>query len=87
MHARLASLCSVQVVVKLATMGSGPPAREPAFTEEQRKSMMLAEHRRREELKKLMEDEEDEYLGSAWADPKQLASGLQGVSNVSWRPK
>lgn len=76
-----------KVVVKLATMGSGPPAREPAFTEEQRKSMMLAEHRRREELKKLMEDEEDEYLGSAWADPKQLASGLQGVSNVSWRPK
>jgi hypothetical protein len=49
--------------------------------------MMLAEHRRREEVKRLVEDEEDQYLNSAWSDPKQLATGLQGLSGVSWRPK
>ena len=71
----------------MSTAGSGPPGREPAFTEEQRRAMMLAEHRRREEVKRLVEDDEDQYLNSAWSDPKQLATGLQGLSGVSWRPK
>jgi len=76
-----------KVVVKLNTTGSGPPVREPLFNEEERKAMMLAEHRRREEIKKLLEDEDEEHLNSAWSNPKQLATGLQGLSNVSWKPK
>jgi len=76
-----------KVVVKLNTTGSGPPVREPLFNEEERKAMMLAEHRRREEIKKLLEDEDEEHLNSAWSNPKQLATGLQGLSSVSWKPK
>merc|ERR1712226_302724 len=76
-----------KVVVKLATVGAGPPVREPAFTEAQRKQMMMAEHRRREEVKRLLEDEEDQYLDTEWASPKQLSRGLQGLSDISWRPK
>jgi len=76
-----------KVVVKLATSGGGPPVREPLFTEDQKKQMMMAEHRRREEVKRLLEDEEDQYLNSDWANSKQLSRGLQGLSDISWRPK
>lgn len=77
-----------KVVVKLGLAGSGPPAREPLMTEDQRKVLMLAEHRRREETKRLLEDEEDQYLGSSWADPGHLKAGLQGLGQgVSWKPK
>lgn len=75
-----------KVVVKLSTVGSGPPAREPAFSEEQRKQMMLAEHRRREEIKKLVEDSEDNYLNQDWASSRQMKNSLQGVGNVDWKP-
>jgi len=76
-----------KVVVKLSTAGSGPPVREPMFNEEERKAMMMAEHRRREEVKRLLEDEDEDHLNSSWANPKQLATGLQGLSSVSWKPK
>jgi len=57
------------------------------FNEEERKAMMMAEHRRREEVKRLLEDEDENHLNSAWSNPKQLATGLQGLSSVSWKPK
>ena len=76
-----------KVVVKLSTLGGGPPVREPLLSEEERKHLMLAEHRRREEVKRLMEDSEDNYLNQEWASNKQLATSLQGVQNVSWKPR
>ena len=51
-----------KVVVKLSTMGAGPPVREPALTEDERKHLMLMEHRRREEVKRLLQDEDQDYL-------------------------
>ena len=39
------------------------------------------------QIKKLLEDEDEEHLNSAWSNPKQLATGLQGLSSVSWKPK
>ena len=74
-------------MVKLSTLGGGPPVREPLLSEEERKHLMLAEHRRREEVKRLMEDSEDNYLNQEWASNKQLATSLQGVQNVSWKPR
>ncbi len=38
--------------MKLARVGSGPPAREPRLQEEERKHLMLAEHRK--ELEKII---------------------------------
>ena len=76
-----------KVVVKLSTLGAGPPVREPLLSENERKHLMLAEHRRREEVKRLMEDSEYTYMNQDWASNKQLAQSLQGVKEVSWKPR
>ena len=76
-----------KVVVKLSTVGAGPPVREPAMSEEERKHLMLLEHRRREEIKRLLEDNEDQYLDQDWASNRELADSLQGVKDIEWKPR
>ena len=76
-----------KVVVKLSTMGAGPPVREPGMSEDERKHLMMMEHRRREEIKRLMEDKEDQYLDQDWASNRELAHSLQGVKNINWKPR
>ena len=76
-----------KVVVKLSTVGAGPPVREPAMSEEERKHLMLLEHRRREEIKRLLEDNEDQYLDQDWASNRELADSLQGVKDINWKPR
>ena len=76
-----------KVVVKLSTVGAGPPVREPAMSEEERKHLMLLEHRRREEIKRLLEDNEDQYLDQDWASNRELADSLQGVKDIKWKPR
>ena len=76
-----------KVVVKLSTVGAGPPVREPAMSEEERKHLMLMEHRRREEIKRLMEDKEEQYLDQDWASNRELADSLQGVKDIKWKPR
>ena len=95
-----------KVVVKLSTVGTGPPVREPGMSEDERKHLMLMEHRRREEIKRLLEDNDDNYLDQVtskkilifslkqtmsccqdWASGKQLAQSLQGVKDISWKPR
>ena len=39
------------------------------------------------QVKRLLEDEDENHLNSSWSNPKQLATGLQGLSSVSWKPK
>merc|ERR1719230_2251951 len=73
-----------KVVAKLQKEGSGPPAREPAVSEEERKAMMAHYFKRQEQLKKLSEASDDDYLSSSWADPKQLQRNLRG-QNTSVR--
>ena len=75
------------MVVKLSTMGTGPPVREPGMSEDERKHLMMMEHRRREEIKRLMEDKEDQYLDQDWASNRELAHSLQGVKNINWKPR
>ncbi|PIK34964.1 putative UPF0769 protein C21orf59-like [Apostichopus japonicus] len=76
-----------KLIVKLHKRGSGPPGREPVFSEEQRKEMMLDAYRRQEEWKKLEEDNENSYLDSAWADSSTLKKQFQGLKDVSWHPR
>jgi len=74
-----------KVTVKLQKPGAGAPQREAAIDEKTQKEMMAFYHKKQEELKKLQEDDEDNYLGSAWADPRNLKSTLQGTSGIKFR--
>lgn len=76
-----------KLIVKLQKKGSGPPGREPVFSEEERKQMMLQAYRKQEEWKKLQEESEDSYLDSEWADSSALKKQFQGLKDVSWRPR
>ena len=71
-----------KVVAKLQKTGSGPPAREPAVSEEERKAMMAHYFKKQEEMKKLAEATDDDYLASSWADPKALQQSLRGQGSV-----
>jgi hypothetical protein len=71
-----------KVVARLQKATSGPPAREPAVSEEERKAMMAHYFKRQEEMKKLAEAEDDDYLTSKWADPKSLQQSLRGQKAV-----
>lgn len=71
-----------KVVAKLQKTGSGPPAREPVVSEDERKAMMAHYFKRQEELKKMAEAQDDEYLSSGWADPRAMRNALQGVGSV-----
>lgn len=71
-----------KVVAKLQREGSGPPAREPAISEEERKAMMAHYFKKQEEMKKLSEANDDDYLASSWADPRALQRSLRGQGQV-----
>jgi len=43
--------------------------------------------KKKEEWKSMEEDDDDSYLTSAWANPKGMKNQLNGVGNVSWRPR
>jgi len=65
-----------KVIAKLVPISEGPPGREPVVSEEERKAMMAHYFKRQEELKKLSEADDDEYLNSAWSDPKEMKRGI-----------
>jgi hypothetical protein len=71
-----------KIVAKIQGKGSGPPAREPAVSEAERSAMMAHYFKKQEELKKVAEADDDEYLGSAWANPQSMKQGLRGVGNI-----
>lgn len=68
-----------KVIVKLATKGGGPPAREPIVSEAERNAMAAFYFKRQEQLKELAKADEDDYLNSSWADPKGMKKSLQGL--------
>ncbi|XP_050443353.1 cilia- and flagella-associated protein 298-like isoform X2 [Adelges cooleyi] len=76
-----------KVVLKLTKTGSGPPAREPPLSEQDRKLLMAHAYKKQEELKKLNQDDDDVYLNSPWADGGSLKRSLHQVGDISWRPK
>ena len=71
-----------KVIAKMQKAGGGAPGREPGVSEEERKAMMAFYFKKQEEAKKMAENSEDDYLHSAWADPKQLQRSLRGHSAV-----
>jgi len=74
-----------KIIAKLQPPGSGPPAREPAVSEDERKAMMAHYFRKQEELKRLAENNADDYLNSSWADPSALRKQLNGTANIAFR--
>jgi hypothetical protein len=75
-----------KVIGKLQKPGAGAPGREPGVSEEEKKAMMAYYFKKQEEMKKLAENSEDDYLHSAWADPKSLQRSLRGQSDVVRAP-
>ena len=71
-----------KVIAKLTTKGSGPPAREPIVSEDERNAMAAFYFKRQEELKTLAQADEDDYLNAEWADPRGMKRGLQGLGDV-----
>jgi hypothetical protein len=71
-----------KIIAKLTTKNSGPPAREPIVSEDERNAMAEFYFKRQEELKKLSLADEDDYLNSEWADPKGMKRNLQGLGDV-----
>lgn len=76
-----------KAVVKLQKASAGAPVREPLVDAETQKQMIAMYHKRQEESKQLVADSEDDYLNSAWADPKKLKRELNGGRDISWRPR
>ncbi|KAL4508407.1 hypothetical protein ABPG72_003711 [Tetrahymena utriculariae] len=75
-----------KIIVKLQKAGSGAPVREPAIDQETHKKMLAYYYKKQEEQKKLEEDDEDQYMNSAWANPKMLKNQLHGVnSDIAWK--
>ena len=71
-----------KIICKMTARGADAPAREPIVSEQERNAMTEFYFKRQEELKRLAQADEDDYLNSAWADPKGLKRGLQGLNDV-----
>jgi hypothetical protein len=71
-----------KVIGKLQKPGGGPPGREPGVSEDEKKAMMAYYFKKQEEYKKMSENSDDDYLHSAWADPKNLQKSLRGQSDI-----
>ncbi|CAG9331864.1 C21orf59_2 [Blepharisma stoltei] len=76
---------NTKIIAKIQKQGQGAPAREPVVDADTQKNMIAFYHKKQEEAKKLMSVDEDEYLNSAWADPKNLKRQLNGTGDVRWR--
>lgn len=74
-----------KVIVKITKREEGAPGREPAISEETRKQLMLMAYRRQEEMKKLELDDDDAYLGSTWADNRQMQRTVHGIDAVKFK--
>lgn len=78
-----------KIVIKPMTRGKGAPLSEPPVDSETQKKMMSYYYKKQEEAKKLEEENDDNYLNSAWADPKnlkrQLVNGGRGIQLGSFK--
>lgn len=74
-----------KVVVKLQKPGSGPPAREPGISEEERQKMMAFYFKRQEEAKKAEESEEISYHNTSWADSNSLKRSFIGIRDIRFK--
>lgn len=75
--------CIVQA--KFTKKGSGAPQRPPAVDEDTQKKMMAYWHKKQAEQKDLEEDDEDQYLNSAWANPKAFKTQMHGLGGIRFR--
>lgn len=76
-----------KVIVKLQKKSQGAPVRESPFDEKAQREMMAYYYKKQEEHKKLLENEDEDYVNSAWANPKALKAHFNGLNNLSIGPK
>merc|ERR1711959_673979 len=77
-----------KIVVQITKRGQGAPTRQAQQrSKSEQEAMMQHYFKKKEEWKALEEDDDDSYLSSAWANPKGMKNQLNGIGNVSWRPR
>eukprot|EP00656_Telonema_subtile_P011155 TRINITY_DN1548_c0_g1_i1.p1 TRINITY_DN1548_c0_g1~~TRINITY_DN1548_c0_g1_i1.p1 ORF type:complete len:286 (+),score=88.58 TRINITY_DN1548_c0_g1_i1:139-996(+) len=77
-----------KIVVQITKQGQGAPTRQAQQqSKSEQEAMMKHYFHKKEEWKQMEDDEDDSYLTSAWANPKGMKNSLNGVGNVSWRPR
>ena len=75
-----------KIIVKVAQRGKGAPMAEPPIDEETHKKMMAYYYKKQEQQKKLAENYENDYMGSAWANPNRLKNDLvTGGRGIRWK--
>merc|ERR1719230_533784 len=74
-----------KVVAKLQKKGASAPMREPVVSEDEQKAMVAFYHKKQQEAEKLALEDEDNYMNSAWANPKSLKNSFTGVGDITWR--
>ena len=79
---RLGTNEKTKVICKLTRKEAGPPPREAIVSEAERSAIAMFYLKRQEELKKLADADDDDYLNSAWADPRGMKKSLQGLSSI-----
>lgn len=71
---------------KLVKKGGGAPQRPNPVDEETHKKMMAYWHKKNEEAKQMEENaDENDYLNSAWANPKSFKANANGIGPIQWR--
>jgi len=77
-----------KIVVQITKRGQGAPTRQAQQqSKSEQEAMMQHYFKKKEEWKAMEEDDDDSYLTSAWANPKGMKNQLNGIGNVSWRPR
>lgn len=74
-----------KIVMKIQKKGQGPPVREPMIDKEVHTKMLSFYHKKQEEQKELEDNNEDDYMNSAWANPKALKGTLHGQGDIKFR--
>lgn len=77
------SMENATIKVRLQARGQSAPQREVDTAA--RNAMYQQYHKRKETEKRLAAADDDEYLNSAWANPKAYKNQMHGLGNIRWR--
>ena len=75
-----------KVIIKIASLKSGQPSREPLLSEKDQHMLLAHSAKRREEMIALAKNSDDSYHDSPWADQGGLKRKMCGLDNISWKP-
>ena len=75
-----------KVIIKIASLKSGQPSREPLLSEKDQHMLLAHSAKRREEMIALAKNSDDSYHDAPWANQGGLKQKMLGMDNISWKP-